>query len=89
MKKLRKVKYRKWTEPQKVDGRFESGFWSENYDCNGFFHCWGCQYEDMEVNAGNYTVAIIENPDGSIEEIPPVHVKFIESYSFELNKISK
>ena len=32
----------------------------------GFFHEWGVNYEEFESGAGNYSVAIVELPDGKI-----------------------
>ena len=32
----------------------------------GYFHKWGSNYEEFENGAGNYTVAIVELPDGKI-----------------------
>jgi len=42
----------------------------------GRFHCWGSGYEEFDSGPGNYTVAIVELEDGSIEEFPPYLVKF-------------
>ena len=42
----------------------------------GLFHCWGSGYEEFENGPGNYTVAIVELDDGSIEEFLPYLVKF-------------
>lgn len=32
----------------------------------GHFHQWGCNYEEMEVGAGNFSVAIVELPNGEV-----------------------
>jgi hypothetical protein len=32
----------------------------------GIFHQWGCNYEEFENGAGNYTVGIVETIDGKI-----------------------
>lgn len=32
----------------------------------GYFHGWGCNYEEFESGPGNYSVAIVELPDGRI-----------------------
>ena len=32
----------------------------------GYFHQWGCNYEEFETGAGNYSVAIVELPNGEI-----------------------
>lgn len=33
---------------------------------NGVFHQWGSDYEEFESGAGNYSVAIVELPDGKV-----------------------
>lgn len=42
----------------------------------GFFHCWGVEYEEFESGPGNYTVAIIETPEGNIVTAIPNRVEF-------------
>lgn len=44
----------------------------------GFFHQWGNQYEEFENIVGNYTTAIVELSDGSIVEIEPTQIVFID-----------
>ena len=36
----------------------------------GIFHQFGVDYEEFETGPGNFTTAIVEMPDGSIENIP-------------------
>lgn len=43
----------------------------------GKFHCWGSDYEENDSGPGNYTVAIVELPDGSIITPQPSEIKFI------------
>lgn len=43
------------------------------------FHAWGCAYEEFETGAGNYSTAIIEREDGSVESVPADMVKFVEA----------
>lgn len=51
------------------------------FDCEGTFHQWGMNYEEVEgmegYTAGNYTVAIVEMPDGTIKSVPAEEVEFI------------
>jgi len=37
---------------------------------NGIFHEFGCGYEVLEDGIGNYSTALVEMPDGSIENVP-------------------
>lgn len=39
-------------------------------DGHGMFHQWGCDYEEFENGAGNFSTAIVELPDGSVRNIP-------------------
>jgi len=47
-------------------------------DGEGLFHQFGCDYEEFEYGAGNYSTAIVERPDGSIINVPVVQIKFLE-----------
>jgi len=44
----------------------------------GEFHCWGSGYEEFEAGPGNYTIAIVEMPDGAIITPNPCDVVFIK-----------
>ncbi len=52
--------------------------WSAEFIQPGLFHKWGNAFEEFESGPGNYTVAIVELPDGTIEEVLPSNVKFIK-----------
>ena len=41
------------------------------------FHQFGCNYEEFENGAGNYTTAIIEWPDGTVENVPVEMIRFV------------
>lgn len=43
----------------------------------GVFHEWGATYEEFDNGPGNYTVALVELSDGTIEEVIPSNIKFI------------
>lgn len=44
----------------------------------GFFHEWGTNYREFEAGAGNYSVAIVELPDGRIITPLPGDIQFLE-----------
>ena len=44
----------------------------------GVFHQWGNQYEEFENGAGNYTVAIVELPDGSVVMPVACDIQFLD-----------
>lgn len=71
---MRKVLISK-TKWQPVVGRIADG---EPYEAT--FHTWGCNFEEFENGVGNYSVAIIELADGSIENIANIEwIKFIDN----------
>jgi hypothetical protein len=47
------------------------------YTERGTFHTWGVSHVEFETGPGNYTVAVIEKPDGTFIEVPTNAVKFI------------
>lgn len=47
------------------------------------FHQWGTNYELVNGTVGQYTTAIIELPDGSVDNIPAENVKFIDATSMQ------
>lgn len=42
----------------------------------GVFHGWGSDYEEFETGAGNYSTAIIEMEDGTIQNPHVEMIKF-------------
>lgn len=61
---MRKVKFKKF-----------NGVWSD-YVHDGVFHQWANGYEQFEAGPANYTYALIELPDGTVEEVLPCNVRF-------------
>lgn len=43
----------------------------------GTFLGWGNDYEEFESGPGNYTVAIVEMPNGNVETFHPTHIQFL------------
>jgi hypothetical protein len=41
------------------------------------FHAFGMNYQEFESGAGNFSTAIVEWPDGRIDNVPVEHVRFI------------
>lgn len=44
----------------------------------GYFHEWASRCEESEQGYGNSTVALVEMSDGTIEEVMPSALKFID-----------
>ena len=82
---MRKVLFKRWIprELVKVEGKhFETtklgtACWSE-FKYEGLFHQWGNACTEGETSFGNYSVALIELSDGTIEEVLPTNIKFID-----------
>lgn len=75
---MRKVFFKVWIPPKydkltigHVKG---TGCWSEEKE--GLFHQWASACEEGEDNFGNYTVALVEQADGTIAEVVPTGIRF-------------
>jgi len=44
----------------------------------GFFHGFGLDYEETDAGMANFSVAIIEMPDGFINLYPAANIQFIK-----------
>ena len=44
----------------------------------GYFHKWGIDSEEVEGGALNYTMGIVELPNGEIVTVTPENIKFID-----------
>ena len=47
-------------------------------DGTGKFHQWGINYEEFETVAGNFSTAIIERDDGTVENVPVEMIQFLK-----------
>jgi hypothetical protein len=83
---MRKVLFKKWI-PREIEKAGIYPFdrtlkgtacWEEGFLHEGIFHQWASAYEEFESGAGNYTIALIELPDGTMEEVLPTNIKFID-----------
>ena len=55
----------------------ESGLGFRKDDGHAMFHEWGCDYDEFESGPGNYSTAIIERDDGTVENVPADLIQFI------------
>lgn len=72
MDKNRKVKVFKW---ERINGTTSS---KKVEDGTALFHQWGFDYQEFESGAGNYSTAIIERDDGTVENVPVCLIQFIK-----------
>ena len=42
------------------------------------FHAFGIDYEEFEGGPGHYTTAVIEWPNGTVDNVPVRNVRFLE-----------
>jgi len=81
---MKKVLFKKWipivSEPQPFGSKAKEGTncWEKDFQNEGLFHQWANAYEEGDAGFGNYTVAIVEISDGTIQEVLPMNIKFIE-----------
>jgi len=47
--------------------------------CTGMFLHWGEEFEELEGGPGNFTVAIVELPDGQVVKAFPERVRFLDA----------
>ena len=82
--KLRKVMFKKWVPKEHIgEGASRTqkegtNCWERDFTHAGLFHQWGAAYEEFEGNAGNFTVAIVEMANGTIQEVLPINLKFVD-----------
>jgi hypothetical protein len=50
----------------------------ELHDCEATFHSWGCNFEEFEGGPGNFSTAIVERDDGTVENVPVENIRFID-----------
>ena len=82
---MRKVLFKKWIpkRTEKVNGSIYetmvkgTGCWSSEYSESGLFHQWANAYEESTEGFGNYTVALIELSDGTVESVLPSNIQFV------------
>lgn len=55
----------------------EHGFVLEEKS-EAIFHQFGVGYEEFESGLGNYSTAIVEYHDGTVDNIPVNHIRFIK-----------
>ena len=67
---MRNVWFKRWIK--------EKMAYDSDFIHAGKFHKWGDAYEEFESGPGNFTVALVELPDGTIEEVQPKNIKFID-----------
>lgn len=81
---MRNVYFKMWIPIEYADGGNgnktkvpDTGCWQKDFKNKGVFHQWASAYENHGENAGNYTIALVELPDGTMQEILPINIKFI------------
>lgn len=82
--KTRKVMFKKWIpivyEKAELgtNRKIGTGCWEDGFPNAGLFHQWAAAYEESSDGFGNYTVALVEMPDGTIEQVLPQNIKFVD-----------
>jgi len=55
--------------------------WEPEFTHEGWFHEWGVSNVESDTGFGNFSIALIELSDGTIEEVLPSNVKFISGFT--------
>lgn len=53
------------------------GIWQLTGNREAVFHQFGCNYEEFKEGPGNFSTAIVEYDDGSVDNVPVEHIRFI------------
>jgi len=57
----------------------EDGKWEIKEKGIAVFHAFGVNYEEFESGPGNFSTAIVEFPDGKVQNVPVGMVRFIDA----------
>lgn len=59
----------------------------------GYFNAWGIDYEEVQNGTGNYSIALVELPNGKVVKVNPSDLEFLDTKEYcepviipELNK---
>ncbi len=81
---MREIKFKKfipviWEIANRVKTQKKgTGCWEDGFSGKGLFHQWASDYDEYETNAGNFTVALIELKDGTVQKVTPENLKFTD-----------
>jgi len=67
------------SDHRRVEVQFPAARGAEPEKFTGKFHGWGTNYEEFETGAGNFTCAIVERDDGSVELVYANCVRFLDA----------
>ena len=70
------VATRRWIKGETIDGKYVVAHWESLGESPGTFLAWGMEHEEFTDGIGNYTVAIVEMPDGTVRTPLPGEVRF-------------
>lgn len=76
---MRQVQVFKWSKERDGDGKLQN---VRTQDGMATFHQFGAAYEEFENGAGSYAIAIIERPDGSVQQVSADMIQFVDALAF-------
>lgn len=82
MADLRKVEISKHV--CRINGLNGKQEWDLEPDYIGRFHAWGVQCEELELGVGNYTCAVVEKDDGTVDTPAAFLVRFMDKKGGEI-----
>jgi len=72
---MRLVQVFKYTQRQDASGQ---RVWDKSDDGTAMFHQFGVNFEDCEFGTGNFSTAIVERDNGTVENVAADMIKFID-----------
>ena len=88
MENKRKVSFKKWI-PRQMEQKSHAdgtpytgpvpgtGTWSD-FTYYGYFHQWGLASQEDDRGLSSYSIGLVECSDGTVEEVLPGNLKFID-----------
>ena len=74
---MRKVTVKHHVQPAPIDGVAQK--WQFVDKGVAVFHQFGVDYEEFENGPGNYSTALVEWPDGTVESVRADRIRFMDA----------
>jgi hypothetical protein len=74
---MRKVMVKHLAQPSPIDGVAQK--WQLVDKGEALFHQFGVDYQEFENGAGNYSTALVEWQDGTVESVRADRIRFMDA----------
>ena len=88
---LRKVMINRWIPGVIELGKLKEGTkcYEKNFPSAGLFHQWANEFHQSRDGIVNFTFAIVEMTDGTIEQVQPNNMKFVDGHNYTNERLRK